>query len=118
MENVEVCVSREVFQHLNSEILLIVCERAKRAVFTLIVWWKEGLAELCFVFVRVVELFDSVMSKLTLVLVGALFLVHEELTPLSLVSAQSSSPVLLLVVVEGTLLGVVLPSIVAVTVAR
>lgn len=85
MENVKVGISLVVFDKLDCDLIVIVSERAIGTVLALLLGHEVGRAELRFVLVGVVELFHSVVSKLTLVLVRAFFLVHQKLTALRLI---------------------------------
>lgn len=82
-------------------------ERTKVPIVTFALAIKIGRAKLCLVLVWMVELLDSVVRLVAVVPVWAVLMLVNVRAFLGLVETERSSPVLLVVVIEGAALEVV-----------
>ena len=72
MEHVEVCILLHFMQEIYVEFFFRVSERAQIAEFAILHTVREAITELALVFLRVVEVFHSVMRLCAVVLLRAI----------------------------------------------
>lgn len=65
VEHVEIIISLHLIQHINWDLLFLMCERAEVSVFTGLYFMWIGWTELYFIFLRMVEFFNTIMWSST-----------------------------------------------------
>jgi hypothetical protein len=80
MKDVKVHVRFKFLNELDWDFVLSMCERAKFSIFTILARLKIGRAEFSFVFVWMIELFDSVVRFLAVLSIRAVLMVFNKPT--------------------------------------
>lgn len=103
MEDIKIHIRFKFFNELDRQIVLLMCERTEFTIFAFRIPIQVWRTEFCFIFVRMIEFFNSVVSLIAWVLIRAFLMIFNIPTFFWLIKSQWSSPIFFIVVIKWTL---------------